>query len=162
MNPGQYTSLRRLPNPSRSSWKQQYKQIGYKRVHLVVAAPKQENIEGRCPRCLSLVQHHASMKRASAATGNGQYIDVEFGSDGQAMVGSCVTAHVAASHYLISCCWAQTLKKNSFCSARRSDLHGTSGFAAEQLMGDSFEADDYIPLLPRSWMKRCCPASGRA
>ena len=49
MNPAQYHILKETSQTIGELLKAQYKQVGYKRVHLVVAAPKQENIEGKLP-----------------------------------------------------------------------------------------------------------------
>ena len=84
MNPGQYHIIKETSQTIGELLKQQYKQIGYKRVHLVVAAPKQENIEGKMP-AVSLYLYNVTLDEEGISNNRGaQYIDEEIGADGQA------------------------------------------------------------------------------
>src|SRR3569832_2450595 len=82
MNPGQYHILKETSQSIGELLKQQYKLIGYKRVHLVVAAPKQENIEGKLP-AVSIYLYNVTLDEEGISINrSSQYIEEGGGPGG--------------------------------------------------------------------------------
>ena len=127
--------------------KQQFKEIGYKRVHLVVAAPKQDAVEGKLP-AISVYLYNITLDEEGISNNRtAQFIEEEQGPDGQ-------TREVARDmplwlrlDYLISC-WAQTPEEEQLLlGATIKALLENPTLRGTQLKGESFEADDFIPIL---------------
>lgn len=147
MNPAQYHILKETSQTIGELLKQQYKQVGYKRVHLVVAAPKQENIEGKIP-AVSVYLYNVTLDEEGISNNRtGQYVDEEIGVDGQLREVARDMPLWLRLDYLISC-WAQTPEEEQLllgATIRAILEHPTLSGAA--LKGESFEPGDYIPLL---------------
>lgn len=147
MNPGQYHIIKETSQTIGELLKQQYKQIGYKRVHLVVAAPKQENIEGKMP-AVSLYLYNVTLDEEGVGNNrSAQYIDEEIGDGGQVREIARDMPMWLRLDYLISC-WAQTPEEEQLLlgATIRAFMENPT-IRGEQLKGESFEPDDYIPLL---------------
>src|ERR1700709_1349715 len=83
MNPAQYHILKETSQSIGELLKHHYKQIAYKRVHLVVAAPKEENVEGKLP-AVSIYLYNVTLDEEGVSSNRtGQYMDEEVGADGQ-------------------------------------------------------------------------------
>lgn len=127
--------------------KQQFKEIGYKRVHLVVAAPKQDAVEGKYP-AVSVYLYNVTLDEEGISNNRtAQYIEQEVGPDGVLREVARPMPMWLRLDYLISC-WAQTPEEEQLllgATIKAFLEHPT--LSGAQLKGDSFEADDYIPLL---------------
>jgi len=147
MNPAQYHILKETSQTIGELLKQQYKQVGYKRVHLVVAAPKQENIEGKLP-AVSVYLYNVTLDEEGISNNRtGQFIDEEIDSDGQLREVARDMPLWLRLDYLISC-WAQTPEEEQLllgATIRAILEHPT--LSGANLKGESFAPDDYIPLL---------------
>ncbi|MBL9004813.1 MAG: DUF4255 domain-containing protein [Myxococcales bacterium] len=147
MNPAQYHILKETSQTIGELLKQQYKQVGYKRVHLVVAAPKQENIEGKLP-AVSVYLYNVTLDEEGISNNRtGQFIDEEIDADGQLREVARDMPLWLRLDYLISC-WAQTPEEEQLllgATIRAILEHPT--LSGSELKGESFAPDDYIPLL---------------
>jgi hypothetical protein len=147
MNPAQYHILKDTSQSIGELLKQNYKQVGYKRVHLVVAAPKQENIEGKLP-AVSIYLYNVTLDEEGISNNRtAQYIDEEIGPDGQIREVARDFPLWLRLDYLISC-WAQTPEEEQLLLGSTIKIileHPT--ISGAQLKGDSFEPEDYLPLL---------------
>lgn len=147
MNPGQYHILKETSQSIGELLKQQYKLIGYKRVHLVVAAPKQENIEGKLP-AVSIYLYNVTLDEEGISNNrSGQYIEEEVGPDGEVREVAREMPLWLRLDYLISC-WAQTPEEEQLLlGATIKAFIENPTIRGPQLKGESFEPDDFLPLL---------------
>jgi hypothetical protein len=147
MNPAQYHILKETSQSIGELLKQNYKQVGYKRVHLVVAAPKQENIEGKMP-AVSIYLYNVTLDEEGISNNRGaQYIEEEIGPDGQIREVARDMPLWLRLDYLISC-WAQTPEEEQLLlGATIKTILEHPTISGENLKGESFEPDDYLPLL---------------
>jgi hypothetical protein len=147
MNPGQYHIIKETSQSIGELLKQQYKAIGYKRVHLVVAAPKQENIEGKLP-AVSVYLYNLTLDEEGISSNRfAQYVDEEVGPDGQVIEVARDMPMWLRLDYLISC-WAQTPEEEQLLlGATIKTFLENPTIRGEQLKGESFDPDDYVPLL---------------
>lgn len=126
--------------------KQQFKEIGYKRVHLVVAAPKQDAIEGKLP-ALSVYLYNLTIDEEGLSNNRtGRWIEEVVGDDGQVREVARQMPLWLRLDYLISC-WAQTPEEEQLllgATIKAFIEHPT--LRGPQLKGDSFEPDDFIPI----------------
>jgi hypothetical protein len=147
MNPAQYHILKETSQSIGELLKQNYKQVGYKRVHLVVAAPKQENIEGKMP-AVSIYLYNVTLDEEGISNNRGApYIEEEIGPDGQIREVARDMPLWLRLDYLISC-WAQTPEEEQLLlGATIKTILEHPTISGENLKGESFEPDDYLPLL---------------
>jgi len=147
MNPAQYHILKETSQTIGELLKQQYKQVGYKRVHLVVAAPKQENIEGKLP-AVSIYLYNVTLDEEGVSNNRtGQYIDEEIGPDGNVREVARDMPLWLRLDYLISC-WAQTPEEEQLLlGATIKTILEHPTISGGLLKGESFDPDDYLPLL---------------
>ncbi len=127
--------------------KQQFKAIGYKRVHLVVAAPKQEAVEGKLP-AISVYLYNITLDEEGISNNRtAQYIEEEVLPDGTVHeVGRDMPLWLRLD-YLISC-WAQTPEEEQLLlGATIKALLEHPTLSGDQLKGDSFSPEDFIPIL---------------
>jgi len=144
---GQHQNIKETSDTIGELLKDQYKQIGYKRVHLVVAAPKQDAIEGKLP-AVSVYLYNVTLDEEGISNNRtGRYIEEELGPDGQLREVAREMPLWLRLDYLISC-WAQTPEEEQLLlGATIKSLLEHPTLRGQQLKGDSFEADDYIPIL---------------
>jgi hypothetical protein len=147
MNPAQYHILKETSQTIGELLKQQYKQVGYKRVHLVVAAPKQENIEGKLP-AVSIYLYNVTLDEEGISNNRtGQYIDEEIGPDGNVREVARDMPLWLRLDYLISC-WAQTPEEEQLLlGATIKTILENPTISGGLLKGESFDPHDYLPLL---------------
>ena len=84
-----------------------FKESGYKRVHLVVAAPKQEAIEGKLPAVCVYLYNISLDDEGLGTNRTGQYLETVTGPDGRAREVAREMPLWVRLDYLIST-WAQT------------------------------------------------------
>ncbi|MCS6912931.1 MAG: Pvc16 family protein [Myxococcales bacterium] len=144
---GQHHIIKETSDTIGELLKEQYRHIGYKRVHLVVAAPKQDAIEGKLP-AVSVYLYNITLDEEGISNNRtGRYIDEEIGPDGQVYEVAREMPLWLRLDYLISC-WAQTPEEEQLLlGATIKTLLEHPTLRGQQLKGDSFEADDYIPIL---------------
>jgi hypothetical protein len=147
MNPAQYHILKETSQSIGELLKHHYKQIGYKRVHIVVAAPKEENVEGKLPG-VSIYLHNVTLDEEGVSSNRtGQYIDEEMGADGQVREVARDMPLWLRLDYLISC-WAQTPEEEQLLlGATIKIILENPTISGAMLKGESFDPDDYLPLL---------------
>jgi hypothetical protein len=144
---GQHHIIKETSDSIGELLKEQYKQIGYRRVHLVVAAPKQDAIEGKLPAC-SLYLYNITLDEEGISNNRtGRYIEEEVGPGGQMQEVAREMPLWLRLDYLISC-WAQTPEEEQLLlGATIKALLEHPTIRGEQLKGDSFDQDDYLPIL---------------
>src|ERR1700760_1299283 len=84
-----------------------FKESGYKRVHLVVAAPKQEAIEGKLPAVCVYLYNISLDDEGLGSNRSGQFIETVVGPDGRPREVARDMPLWIRLDYLIST-WAQT------------------------------------------------------
>jgi hypothetical protein len=123
-----------------------FRENGYKRVHLVAAAPKQDAIEGKLP-AVSVYLYNVSLDD-EGVHGNrgGFYVDESAAADG--------TTHAVARQlpmwirldYLIST-WAQTPEEEQLLMGGAiKGLLEHPTLSGPELKGESFRPDSYLPV----------------
>ena len=147
MNPAQYHILKETSQSIGELLKFHYKQVGYKRVHLVVAPPKQENIEGKLPAVSIYLYNITLDEEGISSNRTGQYIDEEIGPDGQVREVARDMPLWLRLDYLISC-WAQTPEEEQLLlGATIKTILEHPTISGALLKGESFDPEDYLPLL---------------
>ena len=124
-----------------------FKESGYKRVHLVVAAPKQEAIEGKLPAvCVYL--YNVSLDEEGVAGNRSQHIIEQVTTaDGRVKEVAREAPLWVRLDYLIST-WAQTPEEEQLLlGGAIKGLLEHPTLSGADLKGDSWRADSYIPLL---------------
>jgi hypothetical protein len=147
MNPAQYHILKETSQSIGELLKNNYKQVGYKRVHLVVAAPKQENIEGKLP-AVSIYLYNVTLDEEGVSSNRAaQYIDEEVGPDGQIREVARDFPLWLRLDYLISC-WAQTPEEEQLLlGATIKTILEHPTISGTLLKGESFDPEEHLPLL---------------
>lgn len=147
MNPAQYHILKETSQSIGELLKFHYKQVGYKRVHLVVAPPKQENIEGKLPAVSIYLYNITLDEEGISSNRTGQYIDEELGPDGQVREVARDMPLWLRLDYLISC-WAQTPEEEQLLlGATIKTILEHPTISGALLKGESFDPEDNLPLL---------------
>ncbi len=125
--------------------KQKFKEIGYKRVHLVVAAPKQEAVEGKLP-AISVYLYNVTLDEEGISNNRTeQYVDTELVNGEVREVARDMPLWLRLD-YLLSC-WAQTPEEEQLLlGATIKALLENPTLSGTQLKGESFAPDDYIPI----------------
>jgi hypothetical protein len=124
-----------------------FKESGYKRVHLVVAAPKQEAIEGKLPAvCVYL--YNVQLDEEGVAGNRGQhFIEQVTGPDGRVRDVAREAPLWVRLDYLIST-WAQTPEEEQLLlGGAIKGLLEHPTLSGPDLKGESWRPDSYIPLL---------------
>lgn len=146
MIPGQHHIIKETSESIGELLKQQFKEIGYKRVHLVVAAPKQEAVEGKLPAISVYLYNITLDDEGISSNRTAQYIEDEVGPSGEIREVAREMPLWVRLDYLISC-WAQTPEEEQLLlGATIKALLEHPSLRGEKLRGDAFEADDFIPL----------------
>ncbi len=122
-----------------------FKDQGYKRVHLVVAPPKQDAVEGKLP-AVGVYLFNISLDEEGLGNRAHQFIDSVVGTDGK-------THEVARDmpiwlrlDYLVST-WAQTPEEEQLLMGGAiKALVEHPVIKKSDLKGDSFEKEEFIPL----------------
>lgn len=146
MIPGQHHIIKETSESIGELLKQQFKEIGYKRVHLVVAAPKQEAVEGKLP-ALSVYLYNITVDEEGLGNNKTtRYFDEETGPDGRIVEVARDMPLWLRLDYLISC-WAQTPEEEQLLlGATIKALIENPVLRGEQLKGESFASDDHLPI----------------
>lgn len=123
-----------------------FKADGYKRVHMVVAAPKQEAIEGKLPAVCVYLYNLSLDDEGMGSNRSSQYIDTVIGDDGTIREVARDMPLWIRLDYLIST-WAQTPEEEQLLvgSAIRG-LIERPVLVGDELKGDSFEEDFELAL----------------
>ena len=147
MIPGQHHIIKETSESIGELLKQQFKEIGYKRVHLVVAAPKQEAVEGKLP-ALSVYLYNITVDEEGLGNNKtSRFIDEEIGPSGNIVEVARDMPLWLRLDYLISC-WAQTPEEEQLLlGATIKALIENPVLRGEQLKGESFAADDFLPII---------------
>lgn len=146
MIPGQHHIIKETSESIGELLKTQFKEIGYKRVHLVVAAPKQEAVEGKLP-ALSVYLYNITVDEEGLGNNKtGRYLDEEISADGKISEVARDMPIWLRLDYLISC-WAQTPEEEQLLlGATVKALIENPVLRGEQLKGDAFGAEDTVPI----------------
>jgi hypothetical protein len=124
-----------------------FRESGYKRVHLVVAAPKQEAIEGKLPACGIYLYNITLDEEGIGSNRTDKIIDRVIGPDGDVREVQRDTPLWVRLDYLIST-WAQTPEEEQLLlGAAIKGIIETPVLAGEQLKGESFAMVHDVPLL---------------
>lgn len=122
-----------------------FKENGYKRVHLVVAAPKEEEVEGKLP-ALCIYLYNLMVDDEGASLNRYEYPQTEIGSDGKPVDVMKAGPLWVRLDYLVST-WAQTPEEEHLlmgCAIK--GLIENPVIRRESLKGESFEDLEYIPV----------------
>jgi hypothetical protein len=123
-----------------------FKDNGYKRVHLVVAAPKQEAIEGKLPAvCVYL--YNVSLDEEGVLGNRGaQWLETVTGPDGKPTEVARDMPLWVRLDYLVST-WAQTPEEEQLlmgCAIK--GLLENPTIQSHDLKGESFKGEQYLPV----------------
>lgn len=123
-----------------------FKENGYKRVHLVVAAPKQEAIEGKLPAVCVYLYNISLDEESLGNHRTGSFIETVVGSDGRTREVAREMPLWVRLDYLIST-WAQTPEEEQLLMGGAiKGLLEHPTLKGPELKGESWQADDYIPI----------------
>jgi hypothetical protein len=124
-----------------------FKENGYKRVHLVVAAPKAEAIEGKLPAVCVYLYNIQLDEEGIAGNRSGQIIEQVIGADGRPQEIARDMPLWVRLDYLIST-WAQTPEEEQLLMGGAiKGLMEHPTVEASDLKGDSFKGSDhYLPV----------------
>ena len=123
-----------------------FKDHGYKRVHLVVAAPKQEAIEGKLPAVCVYLYNISLDEEGLGGNRTGQFLETVVGDDGKPREVARDMPLWVRLDYLIST-WAQTPEEEQLlmgCAIKGMLEHPT--VQGEGLKGESFKREQYLPI----------------
>lgn len=122
-----------------------FKDNGYKRVHLIVAAPKQEAVEGKLPAvCVYL--YNIALDEEGVAHNGAQFIETVLGPDGKPREVARDMPMWVRLDYLIST-WAQTPEEEQLlmgCAIKGLLEHPV--VKGVDLKGESFRNEKYLPV----------------
>jgi len=123
-----------------------FKENGYKRVHLIVAAPKAEAIEGKLPAVCVYLYNISLDDESLAANRTGQYIETVIGADGVPREVAKDLPMYVRLDYLIST-WAQTPEEEQLLMGGAiKGLMEHPVVRGEQLKGESFNKEEYLAV----------------
>src|SRR5262245_25872640 len=123
-----------------------FKEHGYKRVHLVVAAPKSEAIEGKLPAVCVYLYNVTLDEEGIGNNRTGRVVDTVIGPDGKTREVARELPLWIRLDYLIST-WAQTPEEEQLlmgCAIKGIIEHPT--IQGPDLKGESFRSDLSLPL----------------
>jgi hypothetical protein len=123
-----------------------FKENGYKRVHLVVAAPKEDAVEGKLP-AICVYLYNISLDEEGLGTNRtGGYIDTVIDKDGKSKEVAREMPLWVRLDYLVST-WAQTPEEEQLLmGAAIKGMLEHPVIREEQLKGESFHEDFYLPI----------------
>lgn len=123
-----------------------FKENGYKRVHLVVAAPKAEAIEGKLPAVCVYLYNISLDEEGLGGNRTGQFVETVIGADGKPKEVAREMPLWVRLDYLVST-WAQTPEEEQLLmgGAIKGLLEHPTVQGAD-LKGDSFKKDQYLPV----------------
>lgn len=123
-----------------------FKENGYKRVHLVVAAPKQEAIEGKLPAVCVYLYNVSLDEEGIGGNRSGSYVEQITDTDGRPAEVERPMPLWVRLDYLVST-WAQTPEEEQLLMGgaikgllEHPTVQGTD------LKGESFRPDSYLPV----------------
>ena len=123
-----------------------FSRVGYKRVHIVVAAPNKEAIEGKLPAVGVYLYNIVVDEEGLGSNRTGSFIDRVVDEKGAVHEVERPLPLWVRLDYLITT-WAQTPEEEALLMGiALKSLIETPVIKGEQLKGDSFEEDDYIPI----------------
>jgi hypothetical protein len=123
-----------------------FKESGYKRVHLVVAAPKQDAIEGKLPAVCVYLYNITLDEEGISSNRSGQIIETVVGDDGKAREVARPMPLWVRLDYLVST-WAQTPEEEQLLMGNAiKGLIEHQVLTGDDLKGESFLEGAYIPL----------------
>jgi hypothetical protein len=123
-----------------------FREHGYKRVHLVAAAPKQDAIEGKLP-AVSVYLYNISLdEEGMAGNRGGYYVDQAVAQDGSIQEVARQLPMWIRLDYLIST-WAQTPEEEQLLMGGAiKGLLEHPTLSGLDLKGESFRAESYLPV----------------
>ena len=124
-----------------------FRDHGYRRVHLVVAAPKQDAIEGKMPAVGVYLYNITVDEEGVYANHSGQLIEKVIGEDGKTReMGKRMPLWVRLD-YLITT-WAQTPEEEHLLmGAAVKGLIEHPTIQGAELKGESWQEDAYLPII---------------
>ena len=124
-----------------------FRESGYKRVHLVVAAPKQEAIEGKLPACGIYLYNVTLDEEGISNNRTERVIERVIGTDGEVREIAREQPLWVRLDYLITT-WAQTPEEEQLLlGAAIKGIVETPTLRGAQLKGESFTNVVEVPLL---------------
>ncbi|HZS42245.1 MAG TPA: Pvc16 family protein [Polyangia bacterium] len=123
-----------------------FKENGYKRVHLVVAAPKQEAIEGKLPAVCVYLYNISLDEEGIGSNRTGAFLDTVTGADGRPVEVERRMPLWVRLDYLVST-WAQTPEEEQLLMGGAiKGLLEHPTVAGTDLKGESFKEEQYLPI----------------
>ncbi len=123
-----------------------FKENGYKRVHLVVAAPKSEAIEGKLPAVCVYLYNLTLDEEGIGSNRTGVFIEQVTTPDGRTVEVERQMPLWVRLDYLVST-WAQTPEEEQLLmGAAIKGLLEHPTVAGAELKGESFHKDAYLPI----------------
>jgi hypothetical protein len=124
-----------------------FRDHGYRRVHLVVAAPKQEAIEGKMPAIGVYLYNVTIDEEGVYANHTGQIIEKVVGADGKSKeLASRMPLWVRLDYLLTT--WAQTPEEEHLLmGAAVKGLIEHPTIQGPELKGDSWSEGQYLPII---------------
>src|SRR5947209_12338411 len=147
VSPGQHHIIKETSESLGELLQGVFRDSGYKRVHLVVAAPKQESIEGKLP-AVSVYLYNVTLDEEGISSNRlERRIERVMDSDGNTREVATDQPLWVRLDYLIST-WAQTPEEEQLLmgAAIKGVLENPT-MRGEQLRGESFSSVEEIPLL---------------
>lgn len=124
-----------------------FRDHGYRRVHLVVAAPKQEAIEGKMPAVGVYLYNMTVDEEGVYANHTGQIIEKVITDDGKAKEMARRMPLWVRLDYLLTT-WAQTPEEEHLLmGAAVKGLIENPTIKGAQLKGESWEEGQYLPVI---------------
>jgi hypothetical protein len=124
-----------------------FRDSGYKRVHVIVSAPKQDAVEGKLPAVCVYLYNIQLDEESNGSNRSGQFIETVIGADGRPHEVARPMPLWIRLDYLIST-WAQTPEEEQLLmgGAIKGLLEHPS-ISGPDLKGDSWKSDSTLPLL---------------
>jgi hypothetical protein len=123
-----------------------FKENGYKRVHLVVAAPKEDAVEGKLPAVCVYLYNISLDEEGLGSNRTASYIETVIGQDGKARDVARDMPLWVRLDYLVST-WAQTPEEEQLLmGAAIKGMLEHPVVREEGLKGESFHEDFYLPI----------------
>jgi hypothetical protein len=124
-----------------------FKDHGYKRVHMVVAAPKQEAIEGKLPAVCVYLYNITLDEEGISSNRTELFVEQQVQSDGSVKEVARLAPLWVRLDYLITT-WAQTPEEEQLLmGVAIKGIVETPALQGEQLKGESMNSVTEIPLL---------------
>ena len=124
-----------------------FRDHGYRRVHLVVAAPKQDAIEGKMPAIGVYLYNITVDEEGIYANHSGQIVEKVIGADGKAKEMARRMPLWVRLDYLLTT-WAQTPEEEHLLmGAAVKGLIEHPTIRGQELKGDSWDEGMYLPII---------------